>query len=361
MTRPRLPHHYALCPDVLWWPTLFDGAEGLDRGAAAECVAIVRDLVEHAGFALSDTGQGPLAAVQQAVRAWPAVPRRQVQELFAQLHRERRWVAGPPAAAPPDVHGCDWAATAAGQSDGVVVPVTCHCARGDHREFGDPNAAAATDYWAAPWRQAMQDGGVSVDGEWTREAFARVFWRPLLRHATTVTVVDRYIGRSHADNGQTASQRRYREALRYVVAVWKSTTPPDGRRTLILVTGDGGFAPGPVYARLAGLKAELEREDWLSVDVDLRHEAPGALPHERWLYTGQGLWQLGGGLDLFRNNGQLAAHVYSRLPRSMWHHVAQQQYQKLGRFRPTPSVRGPGAGDTVAASSVPDRLAGLST
>ena len=65
----------------------------------------------------------------------------------------------------------------------------------------------------------------------------------------------------------------------YGVAVWKSTTPTNGRRTLVLVTGDGGSAPSPVYARVDALKAELEREDWLFVDVDLRHEAPAALHH----------------------------------------------------------------------------------
>lgn len=330
MTPPELSCRRAVSPDVLWWPTLFGGAEGL-APSAAECVAIVRDLVEHAGCALSDTGRGPLAAVQRAVRDWPPVPRRQVRELFVQLQRQGRWVAGPPSVAPPDDHGCGWAAAAASQSDGVVVPVTCPCARGDHREFGQANSADATAYWAAPWRQAMQDGSVSVNPNWPRDEFARVFWRPILRHATTVTVVDRWIGRSHR---QAASQARYRKALRYVVDTWKSTSAPGGMRTLVLVTGDGGAETSQVYARLDAVKTELEREDWLSVDVDLRQEAPMRLPHERWLYTNQGLWQLGGGLDLFRNDGRLAEHVYTRMSRSIWRDICQQ-YQSLGRFRPT--------------------------
>ena len=351
MTRRPLSHRYALCPDVLWWPALFNGAEGLNRGAVAECVAIVRDLVEHAGCALSDTGRGPLDVVQRAVREWPAVQRRQVQELFAQLYREGRRVTGPPAAAAPDVHGCDWAARAASQSDGVVVPTACHCARGAHREFGNPNSASVADYWAAPWRQAMQGGCISVDRDWPRDEFARVFWRPILRHATTVTVVDRYIGRSHADTRETAGQRRYQDALGYVVDTWKSTTPPGGMRTLVLVTGDGGSPPSQVYARLNAVKTELEREDWLSVQVDLRHEAPIPLPHDRWLYTRQGLWQLGGGLDLFRNNGQVAAHVYTRLSQSIWREI-RQQYQNIARFTPPDPFGDPETTRTKARASV---------
>ena len=52
---------YEICPDVLWWPAR------VDRAAAENCVHIVRDLVEHGGFALSANGRGPLAPVRRLV------------------------------------------------------------------------------------------------------------------------------------------------------------------------------------------------------------------------------------------------------------------------------------------------------
>lgn len=353
MTRPKAPRRYAICPDVLWWPTLFPSGEGIDSSAAADCVAIVRDLVQHGGSALSDSGHGPLALVQRAVQDWPAGPRRQIQELFAELYRQRRWVARPPAVVPTDVHGCDWATATVSQSDGVVVPVTCRCGR-THREFGRANSATAVNYWAAPWQRAMLDWFVSVDNSWTPEEFAHVFWQPILRHATTVTVVDRYIGRTHTDNGSPTARRRYRQALRYVVEAWKRTLAPGSMRTLVLVTGDGG---GPrsglrqLYDRLGAIKTELEREGWLSVTLDLRREDPTRLPHERWLHTDQGLWQLGAGLDVFWSNGQLAPHFYTRVSGSGWRAI-RQQYQVLARFAPADAVGRPVGGGPAPRSSL---------
>jgi len=331
---------YEICPDVLWWPTLFDGPARVDRAAAENCVHIVRDLVEHGGFALSDNGRGPLTQVRRVVSDWPPGPRKRLEELFQQLYREGRWVAGPPAADPPDARGCVWATAAAPQSDGVVVPLTCTCDGADHREFGHPNAAAAADYWGAPWRQAMHDGSLSVDYEWKEEEFARIFWQPILRHATTVTIVDRYIGRNEAP-GRERGAKRYRRALHCVVDAWRATrSAPASPCRLVLATGDGGQDPAQIYARLDGLRQELERGDGLSVTVDLRQERAIQVPHERWVYTGQGLWQFGGGLDLFGNGGQLAAHVYTRMSRAIWRDV-YRQYHRLAEFRPINPVMHP--------------------
>ncbi len=314
-----------LLPAILWWPLVFDRPTTDSAEYFANRLRLLQDVFVHGGVALTDRLNAPPHRLEAALSKWP-VDQHRALELVRQLAKHHRWrmVPGSPG---PDPDGCQWAATVVAHADGVVVLDSCACGHDCMRETpGTP----VSKYGEAPWLQNLTDPVVTISKEWGSGEL-EALWSPVLRDARSVTIVDRYIGRvAHKKNDAL----RFRRALTWVVRLWheQNATRP---RTLHLVTGqwlpvaEGQTRPAPnsmqVQQHLVGVRHDLAAWPWLSLDIDLRGELKGdlssQLPHNRYLHTDQGTWELGQGVDAFDTQGGVTPSTVTRQTVRRWDKV----------------------------------------
>lgn len=313
-------------PTILLWPKLFEApiSDAPDDYYDVR-LTLLHDIFECGALALTDHEGDPPSEIQSLIQKWPQKSRSKAETLLKAMTRHKSWV--PSSVVQHQNPGCEWAWSAAQEAERTILPRQCQCDR-HCLERLEPPGVILSNYWAGTWRKAMRQCKIAVTSMWTHDDLERLFWGPLLEQATTLTIVDRYIGRSACEavkRSRGGSAERYRENIGRLAEWWSRRNPHGRARTLILYT------PGrwqteesrdQIRRQVDAIRVHLANWPWLTVQAVLKLD--DGFPHERYVHTSRGsTWELSKGIDFFGSGPKALRHTVSRASKAEWDDVLQ--------------------------------------
>jgi hypothetical protein len=307
--------------DVCLSPRVFDPAlNGNTAQYYALAISLLRDFEENCVILVdSDEARVTTTAIRESVGGWPIKYRIPAKEVLSRLLARRRFVAvqdysvAPSCGLMPCRHVVGIAST--GRADALLISDNCETTA---RTVVDPAAVIPfSEYplsrFATERRSAtsklLRSGLTQTEAE--RGVLARVF-----RHATHITIVDRYIGRAVAgrDRSQASFGRDYQRSLEWIVEVCRQALAAGNRELKGSIEIWCGLdieslSQADIDASV-GLLRQWETQMNASGAPRLRlyikkETHKGVLPHARYLITDQIAVLVDRGFELLLSDSQM--------------------------------------------------------
>ncbi|MCC6176112.1 MAG: hypothetical protein IT305_12470 [Chloroflexi bacterium] len=250
--------------------------------------------------------------IDSAVSSWPGtMAARRVKEKLKKL-RKRLQIVPVQATSAPLACGRALAIAAASPNAAVLAPLTCACAPAcaDTR-FVRPGQYSDS-HFSKQRRQALHI--LKGHEEWSASDFEQQVLRPVFRHAKTIKLFDRYIGRHLVEvvNGRfevrDAVDSDWRDALEWILASFASSTSHQDERNVIIYCGINGARLRPdqlrsadsllqAAAREIGIRHGLEIETHVKVEFKNTDDML-EMRHARFIFVNQLAFEIDRGFDL---------------------------------------------------------------
>ena len=253
------------------------------------------------------------SSIVESISRWPISHRKLAQLLLLRLEHFHRFVTvkSTPAEGDCGFDGCSYARAIAQSTTHDVTVAASNCV--SCLKWGLPNLTNEGDYCVSTFFQRSVNARTLEvrDRQYSKQEFAALFLYPLLRHASWLRIIDRWVGR-HIFTANGVEQS-YRETLEWIVQEYKNLHPKGGARVTI-VTGvqvrhehADEFREALASAeQLRRLRDELSSQTGVPIELDIRFEKPTAeLPHARYMFTDQFNVMIDRGASLVDRNGRI--------------------------------------------------------
>lgn len=282
-------------------------------------ISLLRDLEENCLILVdSDPARITTSSIGDVVATWPQRYRTPAKAILARLRDRKRfpnvlhYSEAPTCGSLPCRHPIGIAS--AYSPDAVFVAPECEASVGSL--LTGPGVLTLNDYPLSRFAQQRRDGrSYRIGfGSLTQPLAERDLFDPILRYATHVTIVDRYIGRSIPDgDGTGVFGRDYQRSLAWFCEMYRKAVTLRGtqsKATLEIWSGVDMNRVSPTEATQA-LRQLRQWQQQIAVgvpnlSVSVKKETHlGEMPHARYLITDQAAFVIERGFDLLFSDSQM--------------------------------------------------------
>ena len=260
------------------------------------------------------------AAIIRALDKWPHKYRVPAKFLLGKLREQRRFVS---------ISNYSEALSCKGKTCAHTVGIACNahptailvrkeCQSGIRSLLSKTDVITFSDYPISEFsrlRRAAKHIGIPFGNMTQEDADERIFG-PVIRHATHVKIIDRYIGRSvpGRDSGVAALSIDYQRSLEWICNIYHRAVTQNGtmaKATLEIWCGleSNQLASTDIAAAVKHLRAwesKMQAKGIPNLSLHIKKESHlGAMPHARYLITDQLALLVDRGFEILCSDSQM--------------------------------------------------------